>query len=157
MSQSLLFFSQAITSLVKGFPAAMAQFLQQILPPVWATLTQSAEVYVKTVINNTEEADDPVDSDGEGTTKQKIGLGGLKCRRFPSPPSFATLVSCIFYLAGEVLGFENLVYSVFEFIHILIDINKFRGTIRKSMTDLLYYVVLYMQMTEDQVMDQYLF
>ena len=42
----------------------MSQFLQQILPPVWATLTQSAEVYVKTVINNTEDADDPVDSDG---------------------------------------------------------------------------------------------
>lgn len=55
------------------------------------------------------------------------------------------------FVSGEVLGFENLVYSVFEFIHALIDINKFRGTIRKTMTDLLYYVVLYMQMTEDQV------
>lgn len=56
-----------------------------------------------------------------------------------------------FTIAGEVLGFENLVYSVFEFIHGLIDTSKFRNHVKKSMDQLFYYVLLYAQMTEDQV------
>ena len=95
----------------------MSQWLPQILPPVWAALTQSAQTYLATVVNNTEEGDDPVDSD------------------------------------GEVLGFENLIYSVFEFINALIETSKFRTTVKKAMDDLLYYIILYMQITEDQVRD----
>lgn len=52
---------------------------------------------------------------------------------------------------GEVLGFESLVYSVFEFVHVLIDTCKFRSTVKKSVNDILYYVITYMQMTDDQV------
>jgi len=105
---------KALTVLVKSFPKTMSQWIGQILPPVWQVLTHSSDVYVRTVVNNTDEADDPVDSD------------------------------------GEVLGFENLVYSVFEFIHALIDTSKFRTVVKKSVNDLLYYVMLYMQITEDQ-------
>lgn len=46
----------------------MDAHLKDILPQVWSTLTQSAERYVKTVVNYTEDADDPVDSDGEKTS-----------------------------------------------------------------------------------------
>ena len=42
----------------------MSQWLPQILPSVWQTLTQSAQIYVKTVVNNVEEVDQAVDSDG---------------------------------------------------------------------------------------------
>jgi hypothetical protein len=105
---------KAVTTLVKNFPGSMSQCLPQILPPVWNALTQSADIYIRTVVNNTDEADDPVDSD------------------------------------GEVLGFENLVYSVFDFIHALIDTPKYRSTVKKAIGDLLYYVILYMQITEDQ-------
>ena len=52
---------------------------------------------------------------------------------------------------GEIMGFENLVYSVFEFIHGLIDTARFRSTVKKAMNDLLYYILLYMQITSDQV------
>ena len=58
----------------------------------------------------------------------------------------------LFYLIGEVLGFETLVYGVFEYIHAMIDTSKFRSTVRKSMDQLLYYVILYMQITQDQVL-----
>ena len=66
---------------------------------------------------------------------------------------FENLVYDVFhsYLTGEVLGFESLVYSVFEFIMGMMDSNKFRATVKKSMDQLLYYVVLYMQITEEQV------
>lgn len=56
-------------------------------------------------------------------------------------------------ITGEVLGFESLVYGVFEFVHVLIDTSKFRMTVKSSVNDILYYVILYMQMTDDQVRD----
>ncbi|XP_013378679.1 importin-9 isoform X1 [Lingula anatina] len=106
---------KGITTLVKAFPKNMSPWLHQILPPVWNTLTHSADIYVRTVVNDTEDAVNPVDSD------------------------------------GEVLGFENLVFGIFEFIHALIETPKFRGVVKKSMDQLIYYVVLYMQITEDQI------
>ena len=55
---------QALTTLVKEFPKQMAPHLMDILPHMWNTLTQSADRYVRTVVNYTDDADDPVDSDG---------------------------------------------------------------------------------------------
>lgn len=49
------------------------------------------------------------------------------------------------------MGFESLVYGVFEFVHCLIDTVKFRNTVKKSIDEILYYIIIYMQMTEDQV------
>ena len=56
-----------------------------------------------------------------------------------------------FCISGEVLGFENLVFSVFEFIHGLIETPKFKKTVKKFLDDLIYFLVLYMQITEEQV------
>ena len=58
----------------------------------------------------------------------------------------------LFVFSGEVLGFENLVFSVFEFIHGLIETPKFKRTVKKFLDDLIYFLVLYMQITEEQVM-----
>ncbi|XP_066017141.1 importin-9 isoform X1 [Pocillopora verrucosa] len=106
---------KALTTLVKNYTKQMAPHLMQILPHMWNTLTQSADRYVRTVVNYTDDADDPVDSD------------------------------------GEVLGFENLVFSVFEFIHGLIETPKFKKTVKKFLDELIYFLVLYMQITEEQV------
>jgi hypothetical protein len=43
----------------------MAPWLPQILPPVWQTLTQSADIYLKTIVNGTEEVEEVIDSDGK--------------------------------------------------------------------------------------------
>ena len=50
---------------MKNVPKQMAVWLPQILPPVWATLTTSAEKYVREVVNEGGEEEDVVDSDGE--------------------------------------------------------------------------------------------
>ncbi|KAM4699585.1 importin-9 [Discoglossus pictus] len=105
---------KAVTALVKNFPKHMVSSMQQILPIVWNTLTESATFYVGTEVNDTEDIEDPVDSD------------------------------------GEVLGFENLVFSIFEFVHILLE-NKFKGTVKKALPELIYYIILYMQITEEQI------
>src|SRR4029434_8279519 len=54
-------------------------------------------------------------------------------------------------LSGEVLGFENLVFSIFEFVHTLLENNKFKSTVKKALPELIYYIILYMQITEDEV------
>lgn len=38
-------FHQAVTALVKNFPKPMVSSMQQILPIVWNTLTESAALY----------------------------------------------------------------------------------------------------------------
>ncbi|XP_066283922.1 importin-9-like isoform X1 [Branchiostoma lanceolatum] len=106
---------KALTALVKNFPKQMLGWMAQILPAVWTIFTQSASFYVSTEVNNAEDADDPVDSD------------------------------------GEVLGFENLIFSIFDFIHGLIETPKFRSTVKKSMRELIYYIIPYMQITEEQI------
>ncbi|KAG7244840.1 hypothetical protein INR49_029859 [Caranx melampygus] len=84
--------SDSVTALVKNFPKPMVSSMQQILPIVWNTLTES-----------------------------------------------------------EVLGFENLVFSIFEFVHTLLENNKFKSTVKKALPELIYYIILYMQITEDQI------
>ncbi|MEE6493116.1 hypothetical protein FKM82_016744 [Ascaphus truei] len=105
---------KAVTALVKNFPKHMVSSMQQILPIVWNTLTESAAFYVRTEVNDTEDVEDPVDSD------------------------------------GEVLGFENLVFGIFEFVHTLLE-NKFKSTVKKALPELIYYIILYMQITEEQI------
>ena len=42
-------------------------------------------------------------------------------------------------------------FSVFEFIHGLIETPKFKKTVKMFLDELIYFLVLYMQITEDQV------
>ena len=46
---------------------------------------------------------------------------------------------------GEVLGFENLVFAIFEFVHALVDSNKFKSAVKAGLSELMYYIVIYMQ------------
>ena len=100
---------KALTVLVKNVPKQMANWLPQILPPVWGILTASAEKYVREVVNEGGEDDEVVDSD------------------------------------GEVLGFENLVFAIFEFVHALVETNKFKSAVKAGLSELMYYIVIYMQ------------
>ncbi|KAL7985445.1 hypothetical protein Chor_004015 [Crotalus horridus] len=52
---------------------------------------------------------------------------------------------------SEVLGFENLVFSIFEFVHALLENHKFKSTVKKALPELIYYIILYMQITEEQI------
>lgn len=54
-------------------------------------------------------------------------------------------------LLGEVLGFENLVLGIFDFVHALIETPRHRLLMKKYVEQLIYYVFHYMQMTEEQV------
>ena len=58
-------FLLALTVLVKNVPKTMSSWISQILPPVWSTMTSSADKYVKNVVNDTGDEEEIVDSDGE--------------------------------------------------------------------------------------------
>ncbi|CAG0909891.1 unnamed protein product [Cyprideis torosa] len=50
---------------------------------------------------------------------------------------------------GNVLGFDSLVFALFEFVSSLLDSGEFREMVQKGLPDLTYFLILYMQCTED--------
>ena len=51
---------------------------------------------------------------------------------------------------GESISFGSLVYSLFDFVESLLDSNKMKKVVKKSLDELIYYLIIYMQMTEEQ-------
>ncbi|CAB4057993.1 IPO9 [Lepeophtheirus salmonis] len=51
---------------------------------------------------------------------------------------------------GEVLGFENLVDAIFQFIQALVEDCEFQASIKPVLSDLMYYVVMFMQIPDEQ-------
>ena len=54
-------------------------------------------------------------------------------------------------LLGEVLSFENFIYSIFEFITALVEAPRFKKTVKEYLEDILFHTMIYMQITEEQV------
>ena len=50
-----------------------------------------------------------------------------------------------------MLGFEAVVFHVFDFIHALVDSSKFKAVVKTHLERLLYFLLVYMEITEDQV------
>ncbi|RWS24145.1 Importin-9-like protein, partial [Leptotrombidium deliense] len=52
---------------------------------------------------------------------------------------------------GEVVCLESVIFAIFDFVSILIENSKSRKLIKQGITDLLYYIFLYMQITDEQM------
>ena len=48
---------------------------------------------------------------------------------------------------GQVLGFETLMFAIFDFVESLVENKKFRPAVKSGLADLMYYIVIYMQIT----------
>ncbi|NXS10975.1 IPO9 protein, partial [Neodrepanis coruscans] len=112
---------KAVTALVKNYPKHMISSMQQILPIVWNTLTEKTYIYL--------------------TPSTYVRTEVNYTEEVEDPVDSD----------GEVLGFENLVFSIFEFVHALLENNKFKSTVKKALPELIYYILLYMQITEEQI------
>ncbi|XP_031834717.1 importin 9 [Nomia melanderi] len=107
---------KAINCLVTKLPKYVSNFLPQMLPPVWKTLTQSAKIYQEGTVNGErEENDKEVDSD------------------------------------GEVINFNNLIIAIFEFVSSILDRKRFSNLLDNLLQDVMYYLIIFMQITEDQI------
>lgn len=61
---------KALNCLISRLPKYVSNFLPQMLPPIWETLTQSAKIYQEEVVNGDGNINETaVDSDGELTMK----------------------------------------------------------------------------------------
>ena len=52
---------------------------------------------------------------------------------------------------GDSLGLDAYIFALFEFVSVLIEHHKTRKLLKQSMTDVLYYVLIYMQITDEQM------
>lgn len=102
--------------MISDMPKFANQYLAAILPPIWQLLTQMADIYIKIVVNETEENPFVSNSDGD-----------------------------------EGDDFTAMILQTFEFLHTIIEMKKYKGAVTNVLTDLIYIVILYMQMTEEQV------
>lgn len=102
--------------MISDMPKFANQYLSAILPPIWQLLTQMADIYIKVIVNETEET--PFASNAEGDENE---------------------------------DFISMIMQIFEFLHTIIEIKKYKGAVTSVLTDLIYIVILYMQMTEEQV------
>ncbi|MXQ88070.1 hypothetical protein E5288_WYG017119 [Bos mutus] len=114
---------KAVTALVKNFPKHMASSMPQILPIVWNTLTDNCKFCFFTLHHTYVRTEVNYTEEVEDPVDSD----------------------------GEVLGFENLVFSIFEFVHALLENSKFKSTVKKALPELIYYIILYMQITEEQI------
>ena len=55
-----------------------------------------------------------------------------------------------FSFTGEVLSFENFIYSIFEFITALVETPRFKKTVKGYLEDIMFHTMIYMQITEEQ-------
>jgi hypothetical protein len=59
----------------------------------------------------------------------------------------------LFFL-GETLSFECLIYSLFEFVQVIMDLSTYKNSVKTSMEELCYYLILCMQITEEEVREK---
>ncbi|XP_074593003.1 importin 9 [Brevipalpus obovatus] len=59
--------------------------------------------------------------------------------------------SCPVNSDGEVQSLENLIFAIFDFVTVVIETSRSRQLIKQGLPDLLYYILVYMQITDDQI------
>ncbi|XP_063995676.1 importin-9 [Diachasmimorpha longicaudata] len=109
---------KAVNCLASNLSKYVANYLPQILPPIWDTLVQSAKIYQEETVNGRDDEDieeKQVDSD------------------------------------GEIINFNNLIIAIFEFIQSLMDNKKFSGLLTNLTGETMYYLIIFMQITEEQI------
>nr|XP_003701541.2 PREDICTED: importin-9 isoform X1 [Megachile rotundata] len=52
---------------------------------------------------------------------------------------------------GEVINFSNLIIAIFEFVHSIVDRKRFSNLLDNLLQELMYYLVIFMQITDDQI------
>lgn len=53
----------------------------------------------------------------------------------------------------ELTNFSTMIIQIFEFIQCIIGSGKFRSTIKNVLTDLIYIMIVYIQVPEEQIED----
>lgn len=109
---------KVLAYMVTDMPKFIHQYIQQILPPIWQVLTQTADIYVKVTVNETEQ--NPFVDAGDTSVEEDD-------------------------------DFQVMILQLFEFISSIIESRKFKANIKNVLTDLIYIMIVYMQITQEQI------
>lgn len=52
---------------------------------------------------------------------------------------------------GEIINFNNLIIAIFEFVSSILDRKRFSNLLDNLLQDVMYYLIIFMQITEDQI------
>lgn len=110
-----------LTLLLKSSRKKMWKWMPSILQIVAYLLTTSASLYVQQVVNS--------ESEENHRGEYEIPVDS----------------------DGEMQSLENLVFAIFDFVTIVIETPKSRQLIKQGISDLLYYILIYMQITDEQI------
>ncbi|KAL7010710.1 hypothetical protein ACKWTF_016847 [Chironomus riparius] len=103
------------TYMISEMPKYIQPYMQNLLPSIWSLLTQMADIYIKSIVNESD-----IDA-----------FGGDE---------------------DEKNNFIKMILQVFELIHSIVENKKFKGTIKDVINDLVYVLILYMQITDEQIL-----
>nr|XP_027203967.1 importin-9-like [Dermatophagoides pteronyssinus] len=113
-----------LTQLLRYCRKYMKVYLPKILGLIWQHLTTSAQIYVKFKVNSSMENNDDFND---------------------------TFSETIIDSDGETISFESLIYSIIDFVNSTFEFAKYRLLIKPVLSDLLYYLLCFVQMTDEQM------
>lgn len=108
--------------MVSEMPKYIQQYMPQILQPLWQILTHTADIYVKVVVNE-------IEPNPFGNQNPNSSLDD----------------------DDDNNDFQTLILQIFEFISAIVESQKFKSIIKNVLTDLIYIMIVYMQVTLDQI------
>lgn len=112
---------RVLAYMVNEMPRHIRPYTVQIMPPIWQLLTQTADTYVQVVVMAGPNSFPGGNTDGDDDDDD------------------------------ELYTFTSMVLQIIEFIHSIVDQLKFKAAIKNVLGDLIYIMIVYMQMTEDQI------
>lgn len=122
--------------MVNEMPRHIRPYTVQIMPSIWQLLTQTADIYVQVVV---------------------IDRAAISSNPFSSPTVGTKLIDANNYNndddddEDELYTFTSMVLEIIEFIHSIVDQIKFKAAIKNVLSDLIYIMIVYMQITEEQI------
>lgn len=114
--------------MVNEMPRHIRPYTVQIMPSIWQLLTQTADIYVQIVVN---------------------GCGGTNPSAFPGNND--NIDNTDDDNEDELYTFTSMVLQIIEIIHSIVDHTKFKASIKNVLSDLIYIMIVYMQITEEQI------
>jgi importin-9 len=105
---------KVFTYMISEMPKFIQPLMPTILPPIWSLLTQMADIYIKSIVNEGEV--DPFGGDED-----------------------------------EKAEFIRMILQIFELVHSIAESKKFKTLVKGVIADLIYVLILYMQITEEQI------
>lgn len=112
----------SLTVFIRKCRKVMKVYLPKVMEIIWQTLTTLAHIYVQRVVNSNTFLEGSDDIYSESVDSD-----------------------------GESTGFESYLYAIIDFVNAIFESPKYRLMIHPVLPELLYYILYYIQITDEQI------